>query len=211
MDGMYGGNPLFGYNNNSNIGTRFGHSGDVGNNESLQQELEQEIDREEKRQKQLKTSNTKEKNTCQVLDSDDDDDDNDDDDDDTEEDAPITNTKTRDNNNDDDDSDEDTSSNDSNDDDSDDNNKKKLKHKPKSVKQQQNSRTGGKYAMSTVKLRKKDKLHMKRLMRGIMKQAKQSEEEKLLKTITQTVLGTLNPTSASAAAVDIPILGQKRN
>ena len=79
MDGMYGGNPLFGYKNNSNIGARFGQIGDVGNNESLQQELEQEIDREEKRQKQFKTNNTKEKNTRQVLDSDDDDDNDDDD------------------------------------------------------------------------------------------------------------------------------------
>ena len=221
MDGMYGANPLFGYNNNnSNVGARVGTNDEVEHNELLQQELEQEINREEKRQQQLRNATVNDKKSRKRKDDDDDDDDDyDDDDDDTEEDDNTTTSLTtkgkraRTNNN--DDSDDDDYSSSSTDHDSDDA-KKKLKKKAKSIKQQQQQSSRNKnrqYALSNVKLRKKDKLHMKQLMRGIMKQAKQNEEEKLFKTITQTVLGTLNPASAAAAAAaaDSPLLGQKRS
>ena len=241
MDGMYGANPLFGYNNNtSNVHTRFGANDDVNTNDLLQQELEQEINREEQRQQQqhqLRRSakGRRGKTSRKRKDDNDDDDEYDDDDDDVDSDDDtddvgggsngtrqkvVRRNKKR-NNSDDDDDDDSSSTSSTDDDDSDNGNAKKTTQLKKNAKpakqgkqeQQQRNNKNRQYALSNVKLRKNDKLHMKRLMRGILKQAKQNEEEKLFKTITQTVLGTLNPSSAAAAAATSRpvVLGQKRS
>ena len=243
MDGMYGANPLFGYNNNnSNVHTRFGANDDVNTNDLLQQELEQEINREEQRQQQqhqLRSAKGRRGKTSRKRKDDDDDDEYDDDDvdgDDTDDvggggsngtrQKVVRRSKKANDSDDDDDDDDSSSTSSTDDDDSDNGNAKKttqLKKNTKPTKQgkqeqqqlQRNSKNR-QYALSNVKLRKIDKLHMKRLMRGILKQAKQNEEEKLFKTITQTVLGTLNPTSTAAAAAATashhPVsVGQKRS
>ena len=247
MDGMYGANPLFGYNNNnSNVHTRFGANDDVNTNDLIQQELEQEINREEQRQQQqhqLRRSGKGRRGTSRKRKDDNDDDDEYDDDDDDDVDGDDTDdvdgsngtrqkvvrrSKKRNNSDDDDDDDDDSSSTSiTDDDDSDNGNAKKTTQLKKNAKptkqgkqeqqQLQRNNKNRQYALSNVKLRKNDKLHMKRLMRGILKQAKQNEEEKLFKTITQTVLGTLNPASTAATAAatgsrhPVSVVGQKRS